>query len=127
MPEYFKNARGTTIGCTFNDEIWFVLHKANNNEIYIHEHYKLINPNATGQLTTIYNYQHFFVVFDLDMNLKRYSELFKLGDKMVEFCTGLIMEPDRLILSYSLLDTESCVSVYDYDTIRNLIQWYTDV
>jgi hypothetical protein len=127
MPEYFKNARGTTIGCTFNDEIWFVLHKANNNEIYIHEHYKLINPHTTKSLTTIYNYQHFFAVFDLDMNLKKYSELFKLGDKMVEFCTGLIMEETQLILSYSLLDTESCVSVYNYDVIRDSIRWYKNV
>ena len=127
IPEYFKNARGSTIGCTFNDEIWFVLHKANNNEIYIHEHHKLINPNANGSLTTIYNYQHFFAVFDLDMNLKKYSELFKLGDKMVEFCTGLIMEETRLILSYSLLDTTSCVSTYDYDAIRDSIRWYTNV
>jgi len=124
MPEYFKNARGSTIGCTFNDEIWFVLHKANNNELYIPQHYKLIYPHARPQITTIYNYQHFFAVFDLDMNLKRYSELFKIEDKMVEFCTGLIMEPDRLILSYSLLDTESCVSVYDYDSIRYSIRWY---
>lgn len=127
IPEYFKNARGSTIGCTFNDEIWFVLHKANNNEIYIHEHHKLINPNANGSLTTIYNYQHFFAVFDLDMNLKKYSELFKLGDKMVEFCTGLIMEETRLILSYSLLDTTSYVSTYDYDAIRDSIRWYTNV
>ena len=127
MPEYFKNARGSTIGCTFNGEIWFVLHKANNNEIYIHEHHELINPNANGSLTTIYNYQHFFAVFDLDMNLKKYSELFKLGDKMVEFCTGLIMEETRLILSYSLLDTTSCVSTYDYDAIRDSIRWYTNV
>jgi hypothetical protein len=124
MPEFFKNARGTTIGCTFNDEIWFILHKVNNNELYIPEHYTSIYPNTTAQKNTIYNYQHFFAVFDLDMNLKRYSELFKLGDNMVEFCTGLIMEETRLVLSYSLLDTESCVSAYDYDTIRRSIRWY---
>jgi mannosyltransferase OCH1-like enzyme len=111
IPEFFQNARGSTPGCIFNNEIWFVLHKTQNNKIF-----KTHSPN--------YNYQHFFAVFDLNMNLKRHSELFKFGDKMVEFCTGLIMEEDRLILSYSLLDTNSYVSTYDYDTIRNSIKWY---
>jgi len=111
MPEFFKNARGSTIGCHHNNEIWFVLHKAQNNL-------------KSKTSSTIYNYQHFFAVFDLNMNLKRYSELFKLGDKMVEFCTGLIMEETRLILSYSLLDTRSYVSTYDYETIHDSIRWY---
>ena len=111
MPEFFQNARGSTVGCHFDNEIWFVLHKAQNNR-----HLKTGSP--------IYNYQHFFAVFDLNMNLKRHSESFKLGDKMVEFCTGLIMEENRLILSYSLLDTHSYVSTYDYDIIRNSIKWY---
>ena len=83
------------------------------------------NLSISGRSAKIcYNYQHFFAVFDLDMNLKRYSELFKFGDKMVEFCTGLIMEETRLILSYSLLDTTSCVSTYDYDTLHKSIKWY---
>jgi mannosyltransferase OCH1-like enzyme len=111
MPEFFQNARGSTVGCHFNNEIWFVLHKSQNNR-------KLKSTN------TIFNYQHFFAVFDLNMNIKRHSELFKFGDKMVEFCTGFIMEENRLILSYSLLDTLSYVSTYDYNTIHNYIKWY---
>jgi mannosyltransferase OCH1-like enzyme len=124
MPEFFKNARGSTVGCNYKNEIWFILHKAQNNEKYVPEHYKFIYPSSQKQVNIIYNYQHFFAVFDLNMKLKRHSELFKLGNEMVEFCTGLIMEEKRLILSYSLLDTNSCVSTYDYDTIRNSIKWY---
>ena len=124
IPEFFKKTRGSTPGCLFNNEIWFVLHKSQNNTKYIKEHYEIIYNKHVTQMTAIFNYQHFFAVFDLNMNLKRHSELFKLGDKMVEFCTGLIMEEDRLILSYSLLDTNSYVSTYDYDTIRNSIKWY---
>tara|TARA_E500000331_G_scaffold269302_1_gene260763 strand:- start:143 stop:2026 length:1884 start_codon:yes stop_codon:yes gene_type:complete len=124
MPEFFKDARGSTIGCVFNNEIWFVIHKAQNNGKYIQDHHKLIYPPTQTQTNILYNYQHFFAVFDLNMNLKRHSELFKFGNEMVEFCTGLIMEEKRLILSYSLLDTNSYVSTYDYDTIRNSIKWY---
>ena len=123
IPQCFQDARGSTIGCTFNDEIWFVLHKAQNNKKYVDNHYSNLS-NSSRSAKICYNYQHFFAVFDLDMKLKKYSELFKFGDKMVEFCTGLIMEETRLILSYSLLDTTSCVSTYDYDTLHKSIKWY---
>jgi mannosyltransferase OCH1-like enzyme len=106
IPEYFKDSRGSTPGYTINNEIWFVLHK------------------AQCSSCKCYNYQHFFAVFDLDMNLIRYSELFKLGDSRVEFCIGLIVKNDKIILSYSLLDTQSIISEYDIDCINNNIKWY---
>jgi hypothetical protein len=84
VPSLFENVRGSTNGYTFDDEIWFVTH---------------INKNG--------DYYHLFVVFDLDMKLKRYSEHFKFEDQPVEFCLGLIMEPDRIILSYSINDRSS--------------------
>ena len=108
MPEYFKDARGTTPGYRSGSEIWFVLHKAQH---YIEDH------------KYYFNYQHFFAVFDLEMNLIRYSELFKLGGCKVEFCIGLVLKEHELILSYSLLDTRSMISVYDRNTINNL-KWY---
>lgn len=123
MPDYFLDARCSTIGCIFHDEIWFVLHKSQNNKQVIEKHYSGESPNKRYS-RVCFNYQHFFAVFDLNMNLKRYSELFKFGDKMVEFCTGMIMEETRLILSYSLLDTNSYVSTYDYDTIHCTLKWY---
>ncbi len=60
-----------------------------------------------------YQYQHFFAVFDLEMNLIRYSELFKLGDNPVELCTSLILKENECILSYSVLDTLPKISVYE--------------
>ena len=106
IPEYFKDARGSTPGYTINNEIWFVLHKA-----------QCSNSKC-------YNYQHFFAIFDLDMNLLRYSELFKLGNCRVEFCIGLIVKEEEIILSYSLLDTQSIISVYDINYINTKIKWY---
>lgn len=107
-PDYFKDARGSTPGYRKGTEIWFVLHKA--------QHY-------TENNKYYFNYQHFFAVFDIDMNLIRFSELFKLGGYKVEFCIGLILKDQSLILSYSLLDTRSIVSVYDMTTIHNM-KWY---
>ena len=107
IPEYFKNARGSTCGYIKNNEIWFVVHKAQH--------------SSKGH----YNYQHFFAIFDLEMNIIRYSELFKLGNSKVEYCLGLIVKDTTIILSYSLLDTQCMVSEYDIDYINNNIKWYT--
>jgi hypothetical protein len=100
--EYFKNVKGSTSGVNHNNEIWFILHKSQQR-----------------------NYQHFFAVFDLDMNLLRYSEPFKLNNCLVEFCIGLIIEESRTILSFSSLDTNIFVCVYDNNYI-NSIKWYLD-
>ena len=105
LPEYFKEAQGSTCGYTKNNEIWFVLHKVQ---------YSIYDK---------YNYQHFFAIFDLDMNLLRYSELFKFGDCKVEFCNGIIVKDEFIILSYSLMDTHSMISEYHINDI-NTIKWY---
>jgi mannosyltransferase OCH1-like enzyme len=109
IPEYFKNSKGTTNGYIKNNEIWFVLHKSQKN---------------TYNKKSYSNYQHFFAVFDLDMNLLRYSELFKLDNSSIEFCIGLIIEIDRIILSYSILDNTTNISAYSIDYIMNDILWY---
>jgi hypothetical protein len=109
VPENFKDARGSTPGIVKDNEIWFVAHKA---QSYVN------NRNY------YYNYQHFFAVFDLDMNLIRYSELFKLGDCKVEFCIGLVINDTEMILSYSLLDTQCIIATYDIDYINTGIKWH---
>ena len=90
MPSLFKYVRGSTNGFTFKDEIWFVTH---------------INQNG--------DYFHLFVIFDLDMNPKRYSELFKFENCSVEFCLGLILEDERIILSYSTMDATSKLMILE--------------
>jgi mannosyltransferase OCH1-like enzyme len=100
--DFFKNVKGSSTGFKTNDELWFVLHKSQLN-----------------------NYQHFFTVFDHDMNLLRYSELFKLDNRRVEFCIGLIIEAERTILSFSSLDTNIYIGVYENNYIDS-IKWYNN-
>ncbi len=112
VPEHFKDAKGSTSGFIKNNEIWFVLHKSQKNK---KENIEYIN------------YQHFFAIFDLDMNLLKYSELFKLDNSTVEFCIGLIIETNRIILSYSSSDATTKISTYSIDYINNKILWYKNV
>jgi hypothetical protein len=109
IPENFKEAKGSTPGYIFNNEIWFVLHKSQRNSI------KNID---------YMNYQHFFAIFDLNMNLLLYSELFKFENFSVEFCMGLIIKDEKVILSYSTMDTSTKISTYSIDYIKNNLLWY---
>ncbi len=111
IPYYFIDARGSTPGFTFNNEIWFVIHKSQRNEFQ--------NKKYT-------NYQHSFAIFDLNMNLLRYSELFKFENLSIEYCIGLIIENDKIILSYSTMDTTTKISIYSLDYINNNILWYNN-
>jgi mannosyltransferase OCH1-like enzyme len=100
LPDIFKKINNATNGYINNNEIWFVLqlHQINND---------------------YNNYQHFFAIFDLDMNLIKYSELFKIDNSNIENCNGLIIENNNIVLSY-VIKTNSYVSIYNPDNIL----WY---
>jgi hypothetical protein len=97
--DIFKITKGSSSGFLFNNEIWFILHTTENN-----------------------NYLHYFAIFDNNMNLLRYSERFKLDNCKIEYCIGLIIEPNRTILSFSSLDTNIYIGIYNNDYI-NYLKW----
>lgn len=111
VPEIFKETRGSTCGVKYNNEIWFIVHTK---QMY------------TKNNISYHNYQHYFVVFDQTMNLKKYSECFKFDNKKVEFCTCLIIEKDRVLIPHSTLDTNSYIGIYDMKTIQNDLKWFDE-
>jgi hypothetical protein len=94
MPDIFKHARGSSCGSNYieNDEIWFVVH------IVSYE-----KPR---------HYYHMLAVFDLDMNLLRYSAPFKLQGECIEYCIGLVVEEERVLIPYSTMDRTTKLAVY---------------
>jgi hypothetical protein len=78
---------------------------------------------------SIRDYYSFLVVFDLDMNLLRYSRPFKFENEVVEFCCGMVIEDTRVIISYSIRDSKPIIGVYDTDEFlsRACILYRTDV
>jgi len=93
MPNIFKHIRGSTNGCRFSDEIWFVTH--------------LVSYEQPR------HYYNMMVVFDSSLNLKRYSAPFKFSDQPIEYCLGLIVEEERVIMTYSVWDRSTMVAIYD--------------
>jgi tetratricopeptide (TPR) repeat protein len=103
MPKIFSHARGSSCGFTFNNEIWFVLH------IVSYE-----QPR---------HYYHIFAVFDLNMNLQRYSAPFKFEGHPVEYCIGLIVEHDRVIVPYSTWDRSTKIAIYSKTYVESITNY----
>jgi len=102
LPKYFIRARGSTCGIKHNDNNWFIVH---------------FNENG--------NYYHFFAVFDLNMNLIKYSEKFKFDNYKIEFCIGLEFIDDNIIICYSTNDNKSIMAIYRPSRLNELI-WFSN-
>ena len=105
IPESFKDINSNTHGFTFKDTIWFVCHKL----LYI---------------TNKKNYLHLIVVFDLKMNLIKYSELFKFDDDNIEMCSGLIVNDDNIIMTYSNNDITSKIVNINKNDLFDQIKFF---
>jgi tetratricopeptide (TPR) repeat protein len=103
MPKLFKHARGSTNGCEYNNEIWFIIH------IVSYE-----SPR---------HYYHVFVVFDKNMKLLRFSAPFKFDGLSIEYCLGLIVEDNRVICGYSTWDKTTNIGIYDKKYIDSIIKY----
>jgi len=109
MPEFFRGVRGSTPGVIFRNQIWFICHKS----LVFYER---------GQKK--HNYVHLFAVFDLNMTLVKYSEFFKFDGDDVEYCLGLVMEPDRMLISYSNMDQTTKIGIYDHAVWMPQLQFH---
>jgi len=94
VPIFFQTMKGSTNGFKYNDEIWFITHYSHDND-------------------TFRKYYNIFLVFDLDMKLLRFSNPFKFENQNVDFCLGLIIEDNRVIISYSTSDNTTKIGIYN--------------
>ena len=94
MPAFFQNARGSSNGFEYKDEIWFLCHVVEYNQ-----------PRE---------YYHFFAVFNKQtMDILRWSHLFKFEGEKIEYALGLIVEDNRIIISYSKWDSEPTIGIFN--------------
>jgi hypothetical protein len=79
---------------TEGDELWFLTH-------YV-------------AYSTPRHYYHCIVVLDAKtLAVKRHSTLFKFEGEKIEYSLGLVVEAERLLVTYSKWDAESVLAVYD--------------
>ena len=102
-PPLFAAMRGSTHGCVYVHEIWFLTH--------------LVEYNTPRR------YYHMVVVFDEAMTtLRRVTAPFVFENQNIEYCLGLVVEKERLLCSYSTWDETSKIAVLDRATLP-LVDW----
>lgn len=102
VPDFFKDLRGSSNGYTFGDEIWFLCHMV---------HYA--SPR---------HYYHIIVVLDkMTLKFKRHSILFKFNGKPIEYSLGLIVEEDRICMSYSQNDASASIVTVPMSVVRSTL------
>lgn len=103
MPFFFKHARGSTNCHRFGDENWFIVH--------------IVSYEVPR------HYYNVIAVFDLEMNLLKYSYPFKLSKEPIEYALGLIVNEDEVIISYSTWDNTSNIGIYRKDYIDSMLKY----
>jgi tetratricopeptide (TPR) repeat protein len=125
MPKIFSHARGSTCGFTYTTKISLAGNNNDNND----------NINISFDETEIWfvlhmvsyesprHYYHIISVFDESMNLLRYSAPFKFHTEPIEYCLGLVVEDDRVLITYSVWDRETKLGIYDKKYIDSIIKY----
>jgi tetratricopeptide (TPR) repeat protein len=105
MPLIFRFIRGSSCGYQYKNELcqnelWFVVH--------------IVSYDIPRQ------YYHMLVIFDTNMNLLRYSAPFKFEGICIEYCIGLVVETDRVIMTYSTFDRTTKIGIYSKKYIDSI-------
>jgi len=106
-PIFFKKMRGSSCASKFNNNIWFLTHIVDADLL----------KNGSGK------YFHVFVIFDSELNLIRYSQPFTFDNKLIEFCIGLIVEEENILMTYSIYDNSSVLGIYNKVKLINSLGW----
>ena len=104
VPPFMRDVRGSSHGqrvvtADGKEEIWFLCHLV--------------------QYSTPRHYYHLFVILDGEtLKYKRHSILFKFHDECIEYALGMVVEPQRVLLSYSRMDRTSAVLTLPRETVE---------
>jgi hypothetical protein len=99
VPVLFRDVRGSTNGCLVGEDLWFLCHLVHHS-----------SPRT---------YYHLLVVLDATtLAFKRHSILFKFSETWIEYALGLVVEADRLLISYSRNDGSSSIVSLTRETVE---------
>jgi len=99
VPPFFRDVRGSSNGCLVDDEVWFLCHLV--------------------EYSTPRHYYHVIVILDARTLLyKSHSILFKFHSDCIEYALGFLVEPTRLVFSYSRMDRTSAIMTLPCDIAK---------
>ena len=103
VPPVFRLVRGSSNGCRVcDDETWFLCHVVDYSSPRRYYHLLVVLDTATGAV-------------------RRHSTLFKFHGDPIEYALGLVVEADRILVSYSRWDRTSAVAVIPRDVVERAL------
>lgn len=102
VPKCFTHMRGSSNGCLVGDEQWFITH-------------------IVAYDTPRIYYNHLVVLNAKTKEPLRYSYPFKLSNCKIEFCLGLIVEEDRILIGYSSNDGSTRIGIFEKHTFDKMM------
>lgn len=103
MPQIFSRIRGSSCGFTYEDEIWFIVH--------------LVSSESPR------HYYHMIVKLNFDMTLKCFSAPFKFHGDCIEYSLSIVVETERVLINYSMMDRTTRIGIYDKKYIDNIVKF----
>jgi hypothetical protein len=100
---FLNKVKGSTCGCydEFHNVIWFLVHVHTN--------------------TKLRQYYHLFIIIDYDtLEIKKISNLFTFEQNKIEYALGLIIEKEKILISYTTWDRNPKIGVYDKQSIMSI-------
>jgi hypothetical protein len=120
MPKIFSKVRGSTCGFNYTKQID---ENSNGNINIDNEQTEIWFVNHIVSYDNPRHYYHIISIFDADMNLLRYSAPFKFEGEPIEYCLSIVVEDERVLISYSTWDRTTRIGVYDKKYIESIVKY----
>jgi glycosyltransferase involved in cell wall biosynthesis len=102
-PFLFSHFRGSTHGYTWGSDIYFVVH-------------------IVADICQPRRYYHVLVVLDAaTMDIQQVSVPFTFQGQAIEYCLGLIVDNERIIMSYSTWDSNPKIAIYNRQSLMDCV------
>ena len=122
MPRIFSKVRGNSCGFMYVKTIdQHKIETENNNILMNIEEVEYWFVTHIVSYEAPRHYYHMISVFDSNMNLLRYSSPFKFEGEPTEYSLAIVVEDERVLITYSTWDRTSRVAVYDKKYIDSIV------
>lgn len=121
LPRIFSHVRGSTCGFKYFKECETSYNTNSNIDLKIYEEVENWFVVHVVSYEQPREYYHMIVVFDENMNLKRYTAPLKFEGECIEYCLSIVVDDNNVMINYSTWDRTTKIGVYDKSYIESLL------
>ncbi len=99
----------TSLTCEINKERWLLCYKMQYNSI-----------------ASQFKWQHYFIIYDSEMNLVKFSELFNFEPSGSEVCIDFFCKEETILFKYKTNKNKICIAKCRLNWIQDSLMWYSN-